>query len=348
MNSLPLIYLLMGLLFGTTLLALGMALGFWFAKKSFASDESFSEKFMAEQRRMMEMMRGMASWTTDFAGDFTRYQSTMQTLSRAASDGKSVRTREEVQRLLDQIIEANTQLQSRLDSAEQKLETQTKQLQGYLTEARTDGLTELPNRKSFDKQLDECFSNWQQSKKTFSLALLDIDHFKQINDNFGHPAGDVVLRSVAAHLRELQSETLLVARYGGEEFAVLFEGEEKNAAQIIERLRLSIAEKPFDAEGHSIPVTISSGVARILGDERIGKLVRRADEALYSAKLGGRNRVFVHNGVLCELFGKPQANRELPKNNSIDTDRPPTANELEQRVLSRLDSLVAQEGKRSK
>ncbi|MEQ1825006.1 MAG: GGDEF domain-containing protein [Pirellula sp.] len=347
MNSMPLLYLLMGLLFGTTLLAIGMALGFWFAKRAGGMDPSFAAKFVDEQQQMLSVMRGMASWTTDFAGDFTRYQSTMQNLSRTASDGKSVRTKEEVQKLLEQIVQANSLLQTRLETAEQKLESQTKQIAGYLTEARTDGLTELPNRRSFDQKLDACYAQWQQEKHCFSLALIDIDHFKQINDTFGHPAGDAVLKSVAALLREIKNDSLLVARYGGEEFAVLFDGDDKSAAAIIEGLRLSIAEHQFQADGHLIPVTISAGVARVMGDERIGKLVRRSDEALYSAKMGGRNRVYVHNGILSELFGKPTADRTIASNASEPNDRPPNTNELEHRVLSRLDSLISQEANRA-
>jgi diguanylate cyclase len=347
MNNTPLLFLLMGLLFGTTLLAIGMSLGFWLAKRASPPDVSLNPKFIAEQQRMISAIRNMASWTNDFAGDFSRYQSTMETLSKVASDGKTVRTKEEVQKLLDKIVHANNQLQTRLDSAEQKLEMQTKQLAGYLNEARTDGLTGLPNRRSFDQKMDECFAKWQQSKQCFSLALIDIDHFKKINDTFGHPAGDAVLKAMAVHLNEIKSDAVLVARYGGEEFGVIFEGDEKMAATVIERLRIAIAEKSFQAEGQAIPVTISSGVARIVSEERIGKLVRRSDEALYSAKMGGRNRVFVHNGILCEAFGKPDSVQLATPSTGFSDETPPTTDELEHRVLSRLDTLVSQEANRT-
>ena len=147
-----------------------------------------TSQLATEQQQMLSVVRNMANWTSDFAGDFTRYQSKMESLSRAAADGKTVRTKEEVQKLLDQIVNANNQLQSRLDSAEEKLEQQTKQLAGYLTEARTDGLTGLANRRAFDQKMDECYAKWQQTKQPFSLALIDIDHFKKINDTHGHPA----------------------------------------------------------------------------------------------------------------------------------------------------------------
>ncbi len=148
-------------------------------------------------------------------------------------------------------------------------------------------------------------------------------------------------------LRELTSESILVARYGGEEFAVIFDGETQNAATIIERLRLTIAANPISTDGHTISITISSGVARIMSDERIGKLVRRSDEALYSAKSGGRNRVCVHSGVICEPFGKPGTGAVASDSNTRNlAESPPTTDELEHRVLSRLDRLIAQEAQR--
>ena len=349
MSTAPILYLLMGLLFGTTLLAIGIALGFWMGKRPIpVPDSMLNSKFLEEQQKMLSLVRNMANWTTDFASDFTRYQSTMELLSRAAADGKTVRTKEEVQKLLDQIVKANTQLQSRLDSAEQKLESQTKQLAGYLSEARTDGLTGLPNRRAFDQKLDECYANWKQSKQLFSLVLVDIDHFKNVNDTFGHPAGDAVLKEMASRLNEIKSDCVLAARYGGEEFGIIFAGDEMFAAATMERLRLVIAGKNFESEGHSIPITISAGVARITGDERIGKLVRRSDEALYSAKLGGRNRVVVHNGMLCEAYGKSGSEQVAAQATTNLDEIPPTSDELEQRVLSRLDILISQEADRSK
>jgi diguanylate cyclase len=122
MGNTPLLYTLMGLLFGSTLLAVGIALGFWMASRNSPNTSELSAKISQEQQNMLSVMRNMASWTNDFAGDFTRYQTQMQSLSKTASDGKSVRTKEEVQGLLDQIVQANNALQMRLDNTEQKLE----------------------------------------------------------------------------------------------------------------------------------------------------------------------------------------------------------------------------------
>ena len=344
MTTSPLLYTLMGLLFGTTLLALGMAMGFWMAKRGASSELANAARATLEQQNMLALMRNMASWTNDFAGDFTRYQSKMESLSRVAADGKTASTKEGVQRLLDQIVSANEALQSRLNNAELKLEDQTKQLAGYLTEARTDALTGLANRKAFDQKLDECFQKWQQSKSIFSLAMIDVDHFKKVNDTYGHPAGDAVLKEMATRLAEISHDSLLVARYGGEEFAILIDGSETEAAELMERLRKSIAGKKFEADGVSIPVTMSCGVSRILSEDRVGKLVRRADEALYSAKMGGRNRVFVHNGTLCTGLGAPSI--DLTASTPSKSDPLPISNDLEERIRSKFDHIIEKETNR--
>ena len=340
----PLHYTLMGLLFGTTLLALGLAMGFWMAKRGAASELANAARIALEQQSMLALMRNMASWTNDFAGDFARYQSKMESLSRVAADGKTTSTKEGIQELLDQIVSANEALQSRLNNAELKLEDQTKQLAGYLTEARTDALTGLANRKAFDQKLDECFQKWQHTGATFSLAMVDVDHFKKVNDTYGHPAGDAVLREMATRLADIKHDSLLVARYGGEEFAILIDGPETVAAEIMERLRKNIAGKAFEADGVSIPVTISCGVSRILSEDRVGKLVRRADEALYSAKMEGRNRVFVHNGTMCAGLSSPANDQtaSVPsKSNPLSA-----SNELEERIRSKFDHIIEKEANR--
>ena len=211
------------------------------------------------------------------------------------------------------------------------------------TEARTDGLTGLPNRRAFDQKMDECFTQWQQTKQVFSLALIDIDHFKNVNDTFGHPAGDAVLRELATRMNTIKSDSLIVARYGGEEFAVIMDGDEKRAAAMMERLRLIVLNTPFKADSLSIPMTISSGIATINAEERTGKLVRRSDEALYSAKMGGRNRVYIHNGLTCESYTIPLAGHMTERVEADRQETPPTIAELEHRVLARLDRLVSQE-----
>lgn len=126
-----------------------------------------------------------------------------------------------------------------------------------------------------------------------ACLMLDIDHFKQINDTFGHAAGDAVLKQLAEILRRTSRAEDRVFRYGGEEFvAILTNAPLKIAVQIAERLRAQVEEARFGWEGQTIPVTLSIGVAGASGKEQDGQgLIQAADAALYLAKKNGRNRV---------------------------------------------------------
>jgi len=159
--------------------------------------------------------------------------------------------------------------------------------------ASTDYLTGLPNRRTLVTVGERRFAERPQQASGLALAVIDIDHFKAINDCHGHEVGDVALRHVAVHLRTACRGSDLAARHGGEEFVVLWEGLDTTAALMAgERLRALVAGEPLNAGGVFIPMTISMGVAAAnAGDRSFHDLLRRADEALYAAKAGGRNRV---------------------------------------------------------
>lgn len=154
--------------------------------------------------------------------------------------------------------------------------------------ASTDELTGVKNRRRFREDLDLLFSQADRQGSPLSLILLDIDHFKQYNDAFGHPAGDRVLQQVGATLRSALRGHDVVARYGGEEFVVLLPGTDADAANdVAERLRTAIA----DQEWPHRPVTASFGVATSgPGTSDAAALVEHADRALYLSKEAGRNR----------------------------------------------------------
>jgi diguanylate cyclase len=354
MNT-PVIYLMMGLLFGTTFLALGIAIGVWITRRPTGdpvttAPETIGSFSRAETQHILNALRSFATWTSDFSEDFHRYRTQMNDLSVKASKENSFQTKEDVKGLLGQIVVANRELQSRLDNAEKKLEQQTHELAGYLNEARTDGLTGLANRRAFDQRIDECFKNWTERKQIFSLALIDIDHFKKINDTYGHPAGDAVLKEVSNRLRGHDESCLLVARYGGEEFALLFAEPLQVAASKMEAIRLVIQNTAVTAEGQTIKVTVSTGVSEISADDRIAKLIRRSDEALYSAKMSGRNRVFIHTGKLCEVFGNPGPSLQpsvavthASSSTDVGAAGDTVKDSLQLQLLQRLDELLAEE-----
>ncbi len=161
--------------------------------------------------------------------------------------------------------------------------------------ATLDGLTALLNHGEMQRRLDAEIARANRNKHPLSLILMDIDHFKRINDTHGHPAGDSVLKWLAEKLRENCRKSDILARYGGEEFLVILpETDLSGTIQKAETLRRDIASWPFREGELSIPVTASFGVAQLRPGDNKQVLMERADEALYGAKRGGRNKV-VHN-----------------------------------------------------
>jgi diguanylate cyclase (GGDEF)-like protein len=161
--------------------------------------------------------------------------------------------------------------------------------EGAAQAARSDGLTGLANRRRFDDDMNRVVPGWLAGGLPVACAMIDIDHFKSINDRFGHPVGDEVLRRVAGLLESAVRMDDVVYRYGGEEFSVLLPGaSRKEAGAVAERIRSTIESTPFPDLGESI--TVSVGVTSAAGVDS-ADLVDRADEALYDAKRSGRNRV---------------------------------------------------------
>lgn len=167
--------------------------------------------------------------------------------------------------------------------------------------AVTDRLTGLPNRHLFDEYLAHELARTRRERQPLALIVLDIDHFKSVNDNHGHAAGDQVLAAVAARVSASLRASDLAARYGGEELAVILPHTDAGSArQIAERIRATVAAAPIVlGGGRSVAVTLSAGVAATPSGEISAELLfERADEALYTAKREGRNRVFVYEETL--------------------------------------------------
>jgi two-component system cell cycle response regulator len=163
-----------------------------------------------------------------------------------------------------------------------------------VSQARNDSLTRLLNRSSILEVLQKELIRSVREKNPVAAIMTDLDHFKDVNDTYGHLAGDAVLREAARRLSASVRAYDSVGRYGGEEFLVIAPScDAAGGADLAERLRQSICGAPIDASGHAIVVTMSFGVAATCDIKQVNQLLCLADEALYAAKKAGRNRVEV-------------------------------------------------------
>jgi diguanylate cyclase (GGDEF)-like protein len=158
--------------------------------------------------------------------------------------------------------------------------------------ATTDGLTGLVNHRTFQERVLDMLARAERTSGRQALLLTDIDHFKKVNDTYGHPTGDVVLRGVAQVVRDCVRKVDLAARYGGEEFAIVLEGTDREGArQLAERIRTEVQKQVFPSNKGQFGCTLSLGIAVYPDDGKDAKtLIDHADQSLYHAKHNGRNR----------------------------------------------------------
>ncbi len=253
----------------------------------------------------------------------------------------SIDTRE-VPSLQDLMLEANrqlvhltmmahvnsTQMEARKlieEGKRQQLEQNQEQLKN---EAKTDALTKINNRRYFDEVYAQELEKSQKSAKPIGVIFMDIDRFKQLNDNYGHPFGDQVLVKVSDVIRKIIRSTDVLARYGGEEFVVLVnQPSEKALEKLAERIRLAIENEMIFFDQYRVPVTVSMGACVALPgkDEDISaKLIAEADEAMYASKKNGRNQIHLRSiidpneRILLSKMNQVRFSRWMVASNLID------------------------------
>jgi len=161
-------------------------------------------------------------------------------------------------------------------------------------QANIDPLTGIPNRRAIVQALEKNHMLCSQYEQPLGIMMIDLDHFKQINDGFGHDGGDIVLQEVSRRMKQCIRSSDIIGRFGGEEFlAIIPNGSVEELREIAERIRISISEKPITTDEFVIPVTCSIGVAVLLDYEKedVEEIRQKADKALYVAKEMGRNKV---------------------------------------------------------
>jgi diguanylate cyclase len=185
----------------------------------------------------------------------------------------------------------NDQMRVRITELEGRARSLQSQLQDEQRLSMIDQLTKVPNRLAYDKRIEEELERCRRFGNPACIAVMDVDHFKRINDTYGHRAGDRVLRAVADCLSGRIRRTDFVARYGGEEFVMILEGTRiDDAMRVVDDMRNAIAGIGFHFRGTPVSITISGGVTVLLDNDSAGDAFDRADKALYKAKEAGRNR----------------------------------------------------------
>nr|WP_239031191.1 GGDEF domain-containing protein [Pseudoalteromonas sp. MMG024] len=181
-----------------------------------------------------------------------------------------------------------------------KLEKETEQYQERLAEQRfkslQDSLTQLPNRAAFDERFALEYNTFKRDHHDLCIVVADIDHFKAINDNYGHSAGDKTLQVVARALKKAIRVTDFIARFGGEEFVLIMPHSKLEQISVpLEKLRRSVKAIPFKFKQKAVTITISFGATQLKEGDSMQEAFDRADEALYQAKNSGRDRIVLKN-----------------------------------------------------
>jgi diguanylate cyclase len=189
----------------------------------------------------------------------------------------------------------NAALEKKLAESTAEVSRLREHLEQVRRDATTDALTNLANRKSFDEEAERSLADAKKDGQSLTLAVLDIDHFKNFNDTWGHQTGDQVIRFVASVIGRTAAPPRFAARYGGEEFAMIFPGESAAQARAaLEEIRVEISSRMLKRRSTNEDlgtISISSGLAQWTKGESLDALIERADAALYYAKRNGRNQV---------------------------------------------------------
>jgi diguanylate cyclase len=195
---------------------------------------------------------------------------------------------------IDRVISSNSTLKRELFHSQEILASQRQQIETLKTEVRIDGMTQLANRACFDEKILEMVRLRDRYGDAFSLLIIDVDNFKDINDTYGHPGGDRVLKGVAYKIKATLRATDFVARFGGDEFAaILMKATATAAADAAIKVCRQVRESKFVLDGNEVRTSLSIGVAEIAAGESAESLLKRADQALYRVKEAGRNNVMV-------------------------------------------------------
>lgn len=245
----------------------------------------------ASRKLQSDVMREMSDLETDAASATDINQLKDKVKSQIGSIRQVIDQYQHTDHAQDHLAQQLATLGEKIKTMEVEAEKNRTSLEKHRYKALHDPLTELPNRESYNERAKAEVQRWQRYGRPLTIAIFDIDHFKKINDNFGHQAGDRVIkvigRSIAKRLREVD----FFCRYGGEEFVALMpETDAGVALEVLEKVREAIAAAAFNYKEQPMSITVSVGLTEFKTGDDLVTAFERADQALYSAKSSGRNR----------------------------------------------------------
>lgn len=265
----------------------------------FLSDSNENERVREAGDRIHETIKGVTGAVSNVKSATSQYTESLSDAKEKLNGDMSKDAMEAVLKNVmsdtEHMMNQNIQLEEQLTKSSQVMQDLRREMEMVRKEALTDGLTALANRKAFDAEIERIAAQAKTDGSTFSLLMMDIDHFKSFNDNYGHQVGDQVLRLVAHTLTDGVKGKDMPSRYGGEEFAIILPETPLQAAiKVGDILRKAVAGKDVvnRSTGEKLGrITLSGGVAEFVNGESLEDMIARADAALYTAKHNGRNQI---------------------------------------------------------
>ncbi len=267
-----------------------------------------------ERKELAEFMQHVQSVASNVDKKVDRHSLNLATINDDISKNQEPDPKF-ILRAVKQLFEANVQLHGELTTAQEQIDVKQQQLESYMAEARTDTLTGISNRRAFDEEIHRLFAIRERRPTDLCLLMADIDHFKMFNDYHGHQVGDEMLQRVAAAFEISTRSCDIVCRYGGEEFAILLPRTRlADAIRVAERARAAVESLRCDIGEIELHVTTSIGVVELRPGEDITGFVKRGDEALYAAKVAGRNCVWHQTSPTSQKLDQVMAEVTTPDN----------------------------------